>query len=146
MTFYVSWGRGVGSAQVSTAADLDKVLDGIHMAPDGLPYSVSIFASDSSDIPVTLEIVVGHPDRSFAYHVAAEGSSAWGYQPDLSPVSGFLFDHGGVATEAWPERTRVTPTAARAAAREFVTTGGDRPSSLVWDTGERLDVCRVDRR
>jgi hypothetical protein len=136
MTFLVGWGRDVGSAQVTTAAELDQVLDGIEAEPSNLPFSVSIVLADGSELPPLLELGVGHPDRSFAYHVGADGTSAWAYQPGVTPVEGFIFDYGGVATDAWPERTRVTPSAVRAAAREFVTTGGHRPTSLQWNTGE----------
>ncbi|MEV0731122.1 Imm1 family immunity protein [Polymorphospora sp. NPDC050346] len=39
----------------------------------------------------------------------------------------FTFDYAGTPTDAWPERTRVTPAGARAAAHEFLTSGG-RPA------------------
>jgi hypothetical protein len=133
MTYQVGWGRGVGAAEVATATQLDAVLDTIHVTPGELPYCVSIVVPDGSDFPVMLEICIGHPDRSFAYHVDADETSAWAYQPDLSPGPDFLFDYAGVATEAWPERTRLTPAAARSAAREFVTSGGRRPTGLTWD-------------
>jgi Immunity protein Imm1 len=135
-TYHVGWGRGVGAAQVSIAAELDVVLDGVVVGPDGLPYSVSIVAPDGSDFPPMLEICVGHPERALLYHIGDDGSSAWGYQPDLPPGPAFLFDYGGVATEAWPERTRVTPSAARSAARRFITSGGGRPDGLSWDVLE----------
>lgn len=131
--YHVGWGRGAGTAQVSTAAELDAVLDSIVVAPQGLPYSVSIVAPDGPDFPPMLEICVGHPERSFLYHVGDDGGRAWAYQPDLPPGSEFLFDYGGVATDAWPERTRVTPSAARDAARRFIASGGKRPRNLSWD-------------
>ncbi|MEO3926067.1 Imm1 family immunity protein [Micromonosporaceae bacterium B7E4] len=136
MTIYhVGWGRGVGAAQVSTMAELDAVLDSIVVGAEGLPYSVSIVAPDGSDFPPMLEICIGNPARSFVYHVGDDGSSAWAYEPGLPPGPDFLFDYGGVVTEAWPERTRVTPSAARAAAREFIGSGS-RPDNLSWDVME----------
>jgi hypothetical protein len=136
MTYQVGWGRGVGAATVITGAELDAVLDRIEVPPGGLPYCVSVVAADGSDFPVMLEICVGHPTRSFVYHVGADGTSAWGYQPDVPDGPEFTFDYGGVATDAWPERTRLSPEAAREAAREFIAGGGRRPTTLAWDTGE----------
>jgi hypothetical protein len=131
MTMRVGWGNGAGAAEVTGSADLDAVLDTIQ--PGGLPYCVSVVVPDDEvDFPVLLEICVGHPDRSFVYHVGADGSSAWGYEPDLEPIAPFDFDYCGQFTETWPERTQVTLATARAAAREFVTTGGCRPTCLSW--------------
>ncbi|MFB6392834.1 Imm1 family immunity protein [Polymorphospora lycopeni] len=45
----------------------------------------------------------------------------------------FTFDYAGTPTDAWPERSRVTPASAQAAAHEFLTSGGGRPSNLAWD-------------
>ena len=124
MSFLVGWGNGSGVAEVDTAAELDA---------DPLPHSVSIvLADDDQDFPIMLEVCLGHPHRSFLYHVNADGDSAWGYEPALDTIDPFAFDHGGQATDSWPERTRVTSTTARTAAREFVTTGGQRPTCLEW--------------
>jgi hypothetical protein len=136
MTYQVGWGRDVGAATAATVAELNAILDGIQVAPDEMPYGVSIVLPDGSDFPVMLEICVGHPTRSFAYHVDADGTSAWGYQPEVPAGPEFAFDYGGVATDAWSERTRLTPEAAREAAREFVAGGGRRPANLAWDTDE----------
>ncbi|WP_372493731.1 Imm1 family immunity protein [Micromonospora alfalfae] len=38
--------------------------------------------------------------------------------------------------DAWPERTRVTNATARHAARQFLTSGGQRPHALAWETAE----------
>lgn len=134
MTYRVGWGGGAGSAVVDTPGELDKVLDGITVERDDLPYCVSIsVAADDSLIPVMLQICVGHRDRSFVFHVAGDDSAAWGYEPDVEEGGDFVFDYGGVATDTWPERTRVTVSAAREAAREFVTKSGERPTNLRWD-------------
>jgi hypothetical protein len=52
-----------------------------------------------------LEIGIGHADRSFAYHVDADGDSAWGFQPDLQPVEGIVVNYAGTPTDVWPEHT-----------------------------------------
>ncbi|MFI6133831.1 Imm1 family immunity protein [Micromonospora sp. NPDC051141] len=70
---------------------------------------------------------VGHAERSFVYHVAVDGSSAWGYQPDLQPGPAFTFDYAGTPTDAWPERTRITNATVRQAARQVLTADGQRP-------------------
>ena len=120
MTYRVGWG-GAGSAVVDTADELDKVLDDITIGPDTLPYCVSIsVAADDSLIPVMLQICVGHAERSFAFHVAGDDSAAWGYESAVDGGLEFVFDYSGVPTDTWLERTRVTPRAARQAAREFV--------------------------
>ncbi|MFB6393540.1 Imm1 family immunity protein [Polymorphospora lycopeni] len=132
MTIQISWGRGAGSATVDSVTGLDTVLDSI-TPTGGLPYCVSLIVPDGSDFPPMLQICVGHPERSFAYHVAADGSSGWAHQPELDNGPAFTFDYAGTPTDAWPERTRVTPAGARAAAREFLASGGGRPSNLAWD-------------
>jgi hypothetical protein len=136
MKYRVGWGGRTGTAEVYTAAELDEVLDRIHVPAGELPYSVGIVIPDDSIFPAMLEIGIGHPDRSFAYHVSHDGDSAWAYQPELEPLEGVTVNYAGTPTEIWPERARVTPGAARNAAREFVTTGGQRPSSLAWDSDE----------
>ncbi|MEV7232065.1 Imm1 family immunity protein [Polymorphospora sp. NPDC051019] len=94
---------------------------------------VSLIVPDGSDFPPMLQICVGHPERSFAYHVAADGSSGWAHQPELDNGPAFTFDYAGTPTDAWPERSRVTPASAQAAAHEFLASGGGRPSNLAWD-------------
>ena len=132
-TFRVAWGRGEGGTDVATVGELDRVLDGINVRPGGLPYSVGILIPDGSDDPVLLEIGVGHPERSFAFYSSGEDDAAWAYQPDLAPVEGIVVDHGGQATDVWPQRSRVTVAAAREAARRVVASGGHRPDNLSWD-------------
>ncbi|MFD6665531.1 Imm1 family immunity protein [Micromonospora chalcea] len=75
-----------------------------------------------------LDICIGHPERSFVYHVAVDGSSAWVYQPDLEPGPVFTFEYAGTPTDVWPERTRVTNATAWQAARQFLTSGGQDPT------------------
>ncbi|WP_328418550.1 Imm1 family immunity protein [Micromonospora sp. NBC_00389] len=135
MSIDITWGRGDGAASVSTVAELDATLDTISQAhTEHLPYCVTLVAHGGADFPVMLDICVGHSERSFVYHLDANGSSAWGYQPDLEPGPPFTFDYAGTPTDAWPERTRVTNTTAREAARLFLTDGGHRPGALTWET------------
>lgn len=133
LTYRVSWGRGDGAAVVTTAAELDATLDVITTSPAGLPYSVSVYVDDDSDFPPMIDICIGDARRSFAYHVGADGSSAWGYEPGVKPQADLVFDYAGQATDAWPAWTRVTPRAARRAAREFVNRAGARPTTLEWN-------------
>jgi hypothetical protein len=68
MTIDVTWGRGEGGASVTTAAELDALLDTIPRADAaGIPYCVTLVVPGSSDFPVMLDICVGHPERSFVY-------------------------------------------------------------------------------
>ncbi|MGC5309817.1 Imm1 family immunity protein [Micromonospora zamorensis] len=137
MSIEITWGRGDGAASVSTVAELDAALDTIsHAYTEQLPYCVTLVAPGGGEFPVMLDICIGHLQRSFVYHVAADGSSAWGYQQDLEPRPAFTFDYAGTPTDAWPERTRVTNATARQAARQFLTSGGQRPSALAWETAD----------
>ncbi|MEV1321466.1 Imm1 family immunity protein [Micromonospora arborensis] len=137
MSIDITWGRGDGAASVSTVAELDAALDTIsHTHTKQMPYCVTLVAPGGGEFPIMLDICMGHPERSFVYHVAADGSSAWGYQPDLEPGPTFTFDYAGTPTDAWPERTRVTQATARQAARQFLTSGGQRPHALAWETAE----------
>ena len=138
-TFDVTWGSDTagGADKVTTADELDRVLDAITVTPGGLPYSVAIIVPDGTRYPVTLEIGIGHPERSFAYYVGpGDDDAAWAYEPDLTPVDGIMIDYAGQATELWPERSRVSTHAARTAARHFITTSGHRPDNLSWDDTE----------
>ena len=135
-TFDISWGTGGGASGIADVADLDRVLDGITVEPDGLPYSVAIFIpDDTTPYPVALEIGVGHPDRSFAFHVGGRDQAGWGREPSVREGDGMLVDYAGQATDLAPHQTQVTPGSARQAAREFVGTGGARPTNLEWDDG-----------
>ncbi|MBM0276975.1 Imm1 family immunity protein [Micromonospora tarensis] len=131
MSIAITWGRGDGAASASTVAELDAALDTIsHAHTAQMPHCVSLIAASGADFPVMLDICVGHSERSFVYHVAADGSSAWGYQPDPEPGPVFTFDYAGTPTDAWPERTRATNATARQAARQLLTSGGQRPAAL----------------
>lgn len=133
MSYRVGWGRRVGSAVIDSAEELDAVLDGINPGPDDMPYCVSIsVAEDNSTIPVMLQIGIGDPSHSFVFYVGKDDYAAWASLPDVDETTDLVIDYAGVATDMWPERTRVTPAAARRAAREFVTGGGSRPSGFEW--------------
>jgi hypothetical protein len=135
-TFDVTWGGNTtgGQDKITTVEELDQVLDSVAVSPRGLPYSVAIVIPDGSRYPVTLEIGVGHAERSFAYWIGpGDDDAAWALQPDLAPVEGILIDYAGQSTEVWPERSRVSVQAAREAARRFVATGGRRPDNVSWD-------------
>lgn len=139
MSYQITWGRGAGHAVVDTVEELDEVLDRIGPDPDGIAYSVGIIArhvTSESSIPPMLDLCIGHPTRSFVYHVGADGDSAWGYQPEIPPTPEVYANHGGSVDESWPERARVSPVMARQAAREFVLRGAQRPTCLHWDTGD----------
>ncbi|MEV7990171.1 Imm1 family immunity protein [Micromonospora sp. NPDC085948] len=136
MSIDITWRRGDGAASVSTIAELDAMLDTISQAhTEQMPYCVTLVAPGGAEFPVMLGICIGRPDRSLGYHVAADGS-AWGYQPDLEPGPAFTFGYAGTPTDAWPERTRVSDATARQAARQFLTSGGQRPPALAWEAVE----------
>lgn len=140
MTYIVVWGRG-NRRQVSTVAELDAALD--EAAEAGTPRVVGIypperFNDDTSpwdeELPPSLEIGVGHPDRSFVLWLGPQGGI--GVDPAVAPwpngASDIAFDYGGDPVFCGPDRAQVTPTAARTAAQEFIASGGNRPTSLNW--------------
>lgn len=121
MAYVVAWGRG-NRRQVSTAAELDAALD--KAAEADTPRVVGIyppehFNEDTSawdeELPPSLEIGVGHPDRSFALWLGPEGGigveAAIAPWPDGAPD--IAFDYGGDPVFCGPDRTQVTPAAAR---------------------------------
>ena len=140
--FDVSWGGDGGATGITTAAELDRVLDGIVVGPGRMPYSVAIYVPDESDlIPVMLEIGIGHPERSFAFYVGErEADAGWAHEPGVPEGDDMLVDHAGQATDVDPFRTRVTVAGAREAARRFVASGGRRPTNLEWYTKEWHDA------
>jgi len=110
-----------------TVAELDQVLDRISRdaEADKAPVVVDIFPTDGS---AGLQIGVGHPQRSFVFHV----SYGFGTDPTVAPWPQTIeFDYAGEPTDYQPEETRVAPGAARAAAREYITTR-QRPTCLEW--------------
>ena len=130
MTIEATWDRGGGTASIEDVAAFDAWWDALPASTnDALPYCVSLVITAGSDFPPMLEFCIGHAERSFVYQLAADGTGAWGYQPDLEPGPAFVFDYAGTTTDAWPERTRVAPPAARAAARQFIATAGHRSTS-----------------
>ncbi|MBT8228366.1 MAG: hypothetical protein HKP61_18215 [Dactylosporangium sp.] len=78
-----------------------------------------------------LEVGVGHPDRAFVHFTTADGlGSGHGAEPGAEPWPNTLaWDYSGQRTDYDPVKTRVTPAAARQAARQYVTTG-QRPTCV----------------
>lgn len=116
----VEWGRGHRAA-VTTPAELDAVLDDVERQRGDFdtPYSVLIHRED--DANTALQIGIGHPERAFLLRLETDGD----YVVDETLVEldeELAWDYGGVATEYPPEWTRVTPAAAREAARMYVRT------------------------
>ena len=141
MTHIVTWGRD-RRRTVSTVDELDATLDEI--AATGTPVSVGIYPPDELDKNTSpwddppssaLEIGLGHPDRSFVIWLGLDAATATaptaGPWPDGAPD--ITFDYGGDAVFTGPDRARVTPAAAREAAREYVQTG-QRPTCVEWTT------------
>lgn len=138
MTHIVAWGLDETLPErqprvpASTIVELDEVLDRIAAAPE--PTAVDIIPAD---IPPgerrLLQIGLGHPQRSFVFYL---GAPAGGYARESGVPEWdeeIVFDHGGEPTEYLPEWTRVTPMAAREAAREYLRTG-TRLTLLGWPT------------
>jgi hypothetical protein len=142
MSYVVSWdgpseeepGRG-NEVPVSTVDELDAVLDRVaaQATAEDLPYAVQVHRPGRHG---AVMFGIGHSVRSFLDwldrgqpHGTAD---RYAVEPGVSAASEpVAFDFYGDWTEMPPERTRVTPLAARDAAREFVRTGG-RPTCVEW--------------
>jgi len=133
MKYAAKWGREP-RVEFETADELDVLLDGIGPSSEsGLPVNVSIYPLDGSDFPPTLQIGVGHPARSYVAYLDVESDlSGWAHDANLNAwPDAIRFDLGGEPTDCPPERTRVTPDAARQAAREYIETR-QRPTRVEW--------------
>jgi hypothetical protein len=121
--------------QVSTAAELDAVLDQVaaQASSEEVPYAVQIHQPGQHG---AVMIGIGHPDRSFIDWLDRSEphgtANRYGVESGLAPVAEPIgFDFYGDWTDMPPARTRITPSAAREAAREYVCTG-QRPTTVEW--------------
>jgi hypothetical protein len=122
-------------SSVATVKELDALLDRVAAVPgeSGAGHEVWVFNWVGGKF-LGVQLGVGHPDRSFV-HFNDASEQVFGYQPDVGYAAGYLaFDQvvGSSPLRHPPALTRVTPAAARLAAREFVTTG-QRPTCLSWE-------------
>lgn len=116
----VSWGRD-NRRSVTTPTELDAVLDEVEQLRGDcdLPYAVNVH-QNNRDLPA-VQLGVGYSDRAFLLRIQPGGD--YDIDPTLPELDDVLeWDYGGQATEVPPEWTRVTPAAAREAAREYVRT------------------------
>lgn len=116
---------------VPTVVELDRVLDRI--AEAGRPMTVNIYhPGGGADLPAgrLVQLGVGHAERSF---VMLDADGTWAVEDPLPPLgAGIWFDYGGLPTEVPPAHTRVAPATARRIAREFIASGGTRPTFVRW--------------
>jgi len=139
----VTWGRG-NQREIGSVAELDHALD--EVAADGSPRVVGIYPPEhlipgsspwDGPQPPALQIGLGHPDRSFVLWLGPD--TAVGSQPEAPSwpdgAAPIAFDYAGDPIFCGPDRARVTPQAARTAARLFISTG-QRPTNLHWTTDD----------
>ena len=139
MSYVITWGGG-NRRPVSTTSDLEAALH--QVAKPTIPTAVGIYPPEYLDtdaspwdtaLPPALQFGLGHPDRSFVRWLGPEGGI--GVDADAPPwpdgAPDIAFDYDGDAILAGADRARVTPTAARKAAGEFIRTG-QRPTCLEW--------------
>lgn len=132
-TFHVGATSGKWSGEITAVDELDRILDSLILEPGEIPYTVAVIIPDETRrFPLMLEIGFGHRERSYAFHVGPD-DAAWAYEPGLPEVEGWVINYGGTATDIGPYQSRVTIAGAREAARQFVATGGLRPTNLAWD-------------
>ncbi|BFU43133.1 Imm1 family immunity protein [Krasilnikovia sp. MM14-A1004] len=134
MTIEIQWDNGEKTASVSSATELDEVLNRIEAqrGPTGLHFVVDITKNEEHrGMPVGLHMSVGHPDRARVFWIGP--GDGVGYEPGVTAWDGkpIEFDYGHLPTEEDPNCLRVTPVKAREAARQFVETG-ERPTCLAW--------------
>lgn len=118
--FVVEWGRG-NERTITTPDELDAVLDEIEplRGHGNAPFAVTVYPTDDDER--SIQFGVGRPARSFMLRVEPDGGYDVDDTLDELPVL-LTWDTGGQATEFLPEWTRITPAAAREAAREYVRT------------------------
>lgn len=142
--FKVQWG-GDGDfhdLRASTPEEVEALLDQVAASrdADGFGYKVGVIVEGVrfGVLPFGLELVLGHPERTWLFYSGPEGT-ALAYDPDLPPWDGgpVMFNSGGVANP-YDEELRLTPEAARRAVREFARTGC-RPTCVRWDADEDED-------
>jgi hypothetical protein len=114
--------------------ELDALLDRAtaERGDNGLPHEVWVFNWGTNDEFLGIRLGVGHPERSFVHFI--DGSvTEFGYEPNLGYGRRLVFNQVRDSSPLShpPGLTRVTPTIARHAAREYVTTGR-RPTCLHW--------------
>lgn len=120
---------------VSSETELDAVLDqvAVESRNKGIAFAVQI---NRAEAPGAVMIGVGDAHRSFVDWLMDKGHRLYGSEsqgPDGDdPVA---YDVYGNWHEHPAEQSRVTPTGARAAAREYVRTG-QRPSGVTWKVPE----------
>ena len=138
MTRYeISWGYDPHIVRfVESVNELDVVLDEATQSQDedGLHFVIDLVDPDRKqgeiDIPLGLHFGIG---PGYAKVIWTGPGENIGFESGIEPYGGVLpeFDYGGVPTEETPGTLRVSPAAAREAAREFVESG-QRPTCLEW--------------
>jgi hypothetical protein len=120
---------------VTTVAELDAVFARVEAqaAEEDLPYGVQVW---NQDMQASVMLGLGHPERTFLDWLDRGGphgsANRYGVQPGTVPIEESLgFDIFGHWSERGPKRTRVTPAAAKDAAREYLHTAA-RPTNVEW--------------
>jgi hypothetical protein len=134
ITYELQWGAS-NRATISTAQEFDDIARGVETqrGHGDAPFQIVIVPTDRNTNQARrgfLAIGVGNPDRAFAFW-AGEGGG-WGRESAVAPLTEELaFDYCGEWTQFYPDQTCVMPETAKAAAREYITTGR-RPTGLTW--------------
>jgi hypothetical protein len=142
MTIVVSWdGPGVrqpdrgNEVVVTTVAELDAVFARVEAqaAEEELPYGIQVW---NQDLPAAVMLGLGHPERTFLDWLDRSEphgvANRYAVQSELPPIEESVgFDIFGHRSERGPKRTRVTPAAAKDAAREYLRTAA-RPTNVEW--------------
>jgi len=127
--FTLHWGLR-NSARIHCVDDLDTLLAVLATVPGqhGAAHAVDLLPAGAVD--GGLQIGIGHPHRAFVYDLDGAGYSI---DAELDPwPEPIAFDCGYDVLDFKPAWTRVSPTTAVTAAREYVRTGG-RLSGLYFD-------------
>jgi hypothetical protein len=142
VTVVVSWdGPGASNPHrgnevvVATVGELDAVFARVEVqaAEDGVAYGVQVW---NRELRASVMLGVGHPERAFLDWLDRSEphgrANRYGFQPGTAPIEESLgFDVFGHWSERGPKRTRVTPTVAKGAARQYLDTAA-RPTNVEW--------------
>jgi hypothetical protein len=120
---------------VTTVAELDAAFARVEAqaAEDGVPYGVQVW---NPDLRASVMLGLGQNERTFLDWLDRSEphgrANRYAVQPGTEPIEESLgFDVFGHWSERGPKRTRVTPAAAKDAAREYLRTAA-RPTNVEW--------------